>query len=66
MEMDAKISARESTIENVSIKNRPMNIKEDFSELCSGPWQDAKGDIDNYSVQEADKLQFLCDIIMVS
>ena len=61
------MSADESDLENVNIKNRPMNIAGDYTELCSHAWLDAKNELDQHcrSASEEEKLQLLKKILMV-
>ena len=45
--MSSKVSANESAVENVNIKNRPMNVAEDYQLLCSNEWLGAKTALDD-------------------
>ena len=68
--MSTKISANESAVENVSIKNRPMNVADEYQHLCSNAWLDAKTTLDKLTDDsdisaKLDKLTLLCDIIKV-
>lgn len=66
-EMSTKISADESSVENVSIKNRPMNISTEYELFCSDQWLNAKNALDQYYPQtsEQHKLLFLSNILQV-
>lgn len=66
--MSKKVASDETSVENVAIKTRPMNIVDDFSLLCSNEWLDAKTLIDESltgQIDESDKVTFLCEILMV-
>ena len=70
-EMGTKVSANESAVENVSIKNRPMNVSDEYHNLCSNAWLDAKTILDEVKGDsvisaELDKVQLLCDVMKVS
>ena len=66
-EMNSKISANETSLENISIKNRPMTIAGEYQTLFSTEWTDAKNAIDKlWPTQELEKLQYLCSIFLVS
>lgn len=67
--MSTKLSRDESSLENVSIKNRPMNITAEYQQLCSEQWLEAKTAVDEATKStrytEKDKLKFILDIFMV-
>ena len=65
--MGKKIASNESSLENISIKSRPMNVSEDYNLIVSNEWLDAKVELDKLykRVNEKDKLEFLCNIIKV-
>ena len=66
--MNAKISSSESSLENISTKNRPMNIVDDFNLLMSNAWLEAKEALDEKmpsANKEESKVKLLCDVIMV-
>ena len=65
--MGKKLAQDESSLENISIKNRPMNIAEDYENLCSNEWLTAKEYVDrkgNFE-SELEKVQLLSDVILV-
>ena len=65
--MSTKLAADESNVENVSIKNRPMNIAEEYQLLCSNQWLDAKTALDDITEDTSDivKLYLLSEVMMV-
>lgn len=69
-EMSTKLSRDESSLENVSIKNRPMNITAEYQQLCSEQWLEAKAAVDEATKTrgntEKEKHEFLLDIFMVN
>lgn len=72
-EISTKVSKDESVIENVSVKNRPMNVADEYMLLCSGPWLEAKGAVDEVKggdeageITEQDRIVFLSNIMVVS
>ena len=69
-EMEVKIAQDESSLENISVKNRPMNVAEDFLMFNSDEWLDAKTALDSHmdddsKEAETTKVQLLHDILMV-
>ena len=66
--MGTKIASDESSLENISIKNRPMNIATDYDLLCSNEWLNAKTDLDDNcsDMPEEGRILILCDVLMVS
>ena len=65
-EWDEKISADESNVENINIKNRPLKLAKEFALIAASEWLEAKGALDQYSdMSEYDKLTLLCDIMLV-
>ena len=66
--MGAKVASDESSLENISIKNRPMNIATDYDLLCSNEWLVAKTDLDEScpDMSDGDKVQILCKVLIVS
>ena len=66
--MGAKVASDESSLENISIKNRPMNIATDYDLLCSNEWLAAKTDLDENcpDMSDSDKVQILCKVLIVS
>ena len=65
--MGAKVSANESSVENVSIKYRPMKIAEDYTQLQSEEWFLALECVKEKKpgISEEDCLGLLCNIIKV-
>ena len=66
--MSTKLAADESNVENVSIKNRPMNVAEEYQLLCSNQWLDAKTVLDDLGdgrTQDYMKVQLLSEVLMV-
>ena len=57
--MNHKVSADESNVENVSIRNRPMNIADDYESMCTDEWLQAKEALD-------EKIKHLADHVKVS
>ena len=68
MEMEAKVSADESALENICIKSRPTTIANDYELLCSNEWLAAKQALDDYAEhnREEQKLKLLCRVLVVS
>ena len=65
--MSQKISTNESHLENISIKDRPMNISAEYEELVSGQWLTAKTELDEYTdAEEAEKIKLLREVLTVS
>ena len=66
-EMNEKLSRDERNLENVSIASRPMNIAEEYQNICSTEWLDAKtaAGVTLSETTEIKKLQVLCEIYMV-
>ena len=46
-EMGTKIAANEMSIENVSIRHRPMTISDDYRGFCTDAWHEAKIALDS-------------------
>ena len=62
------MAADESSVENVNIKNRPMNIADEYIQFCSNEWLAAKSVLDEADLddlQEVEKVQLLFQILMV-
>ena len=49
--MSVKISADESSFENITVPNRPMNIADRYKKMNSEEWLSAKQEIDEYCDQ---------------
>ena len=64
-EMNSKISADESALENISIGNRPMKLADDYHHFCSDIWLDAKQFLDDQSMEQEHAIVLLKDILMV-
>ena len=67
-EMNTKISANESALENISIKARPMHVAEGYSLLLSNSWLDAKSALDETDPDdkwEAQKVKLLLVVLQV-
>ena len=66
--MDKKTSSDESSLENISIKDRPMNVAEEFTMMQSNEWLDAKAAVDEIIPESSERarLTLLCDVIQVS
>ena len=64
-EMGKKVSSDESSIENISIKNRPMVVAEDYYNFCSNAWLDAKTVLDEKCAEQTEDkaLQFLNSVL---
>ena len=67
-EMEKKISADESSVENISISNRPMTIADEYVMMQSNEWLGAKRLLDDAcpNTLELQKLTLLCDMLDVS
>ena len=66
--MNAKVASDESALENISIKARPMKIAEEYTLLMSNAWLEAKTALDEENpdkTTEAERVMFLCDVLMV-
>ena len=68
--MEVKIAQDESNLENISVKNRPMNVAEEYLMFNSDEWLDAKTALDDHmddTSQEAEtvKIKLLNDILLV-
>ena len=66
--MNAKVSSDASSLENISIQARPMKIAEDYTQLMSSTWLDAKSELDDVfkdDTNEAELVQLLLDVLMV-
>ena len=65
--MGAKVSADESHMENISIKNRPMTVADDYHNFMADVWSDAKEKLDAEvsKMDNKDRLTLLSDILMV-
>ena len=65
-EMGTKVSADESSLENINIKDRPMTIASEYELICSNQWLSAKMELDlQDDLEEEDKLNFLRNIFLV-
>ena len=64
--MSEKMSNNESSIENVSIKHRPVKVADEYQEFCTNEWLDLKQFLDE-SFKESDirKMNLLTKILMV-
>ena len=65
--MSTKVGKDESSLENISIQNRPMNIKDEYENLCSSTWLHAKEKLDKTMKNEPEqkRVEFLVDIMTV-
>ena len=60
------MSSCNAELENISDKNRPMNIKGKYEQFTSGEWLEVKIQVDTIeNVPENEKLQVLCSVIQV-
>ena len=60
------MSADESSLENVNIKDRPMTIASEYELICSNQWLSAKMELDlQEDLEEEVKLKFFRDILLV-
>ena len=64
-EMNKKISTNETSLENIAIKCRPMNIADDFNNFVSSVWLEAKQVLDGSRMGEEKSVRFLTDTMMV-
>ena len=63
-----KASSDDSGMENLSIQARPMKIADDYSQLMSSAWLDAKSELDDVyqdDAREAEVVKLLLDVLMV-
>ena len=66
--MSEKMSNDETSMENISIACRPMTIAEEFEELTSNAWLDAKTKLDEICPDTTDeklKVEFLAQVMLV-
>ena len=66
--MHQELSRDESVLENISIKNRPMKIAEEYQLIQSSQWLEAKQALDDkleFVWNEKQRNKFLMDIMMV-
>ena len=70
--MNQQMARDESDLENISMKNRPMKIMEDYHLFCSQEWLEAKTTLDEWVEEngsgkftETDTCTFLTDGIIV-
>ena len=68
--MEVKISRDETNLENICVKNRPMNVAEEYQMFCSDAWLDAKSALDDFmdnpsKESEMERVALLHDILMV-
>ena len=65
-EWSDKVAGNESDVENISIKNRPMVVAEEYQRLFTDEWLEVKTMLDaRTDLIEEQKIAFLCDIFMV-
>ena len=57
--MNHKVAADESHVENVSIKNRPLNIADDYDALITNEWLNAKEQLDTEFEEMPEKLKLI-------
>ena len=50
--MNQTMARDESDLENINVKNRPMNVMDDFTTFCSQQWLDAKTVIDDWAEEQ--------------
>ena len=62
------MSGDESPLENISIKNRPMMVAEDYYNLCSNAWLEAKMALDEKCAEQTEDegLKFLNSVLQAS
>ena len=63
--MGDKVASDEKNFENITIKNRPMRIAEEYEEFCSNAWLSGKEKLDDCKVQPVHALNILSDILKV-
>ena len=65
--MGDKVSSNESSVENISIKHRPMNINDDYGTFQSSEWLDAKTFLDEHleTSSTQDKIGLLSEMLQV-
>ena len=66
--MNDKVSKSELSFENISVKNRPMKVAEEYEHIWTNQWLAAKGFLDEYDKQKTkdiDLFEFLLQIFMV-
>ena len=66
-EMNSKISANESNLENISVGIRPMTVADDYTNFCSDSWLEACSALEEEGEEEDmdGRYQLLCHILMV-
>lgn len=72
-DMSAKLGKDESSFENISIKERPINVRDEYVELFSTPWMNAKeslkrmaqSDVYCTKMTDEDGSAFLTEVIML-
>ena len=71
--MNREMARDETDLENISSRNRPMKIMEEYETFCSQQWLDAKIAVDDSAeaaqphapMDECGRCQLLCDVLMV-
>ena len=67
--MSSRISRDESDLENISMKVRPMNIVDEFQQICNEEWLEAKMFLDEKipteQMDEKTKTVLLAALILV-
>ena len=69
-EMSSRMSRDESDLENISMKVRPMNIVDEFGQMCNSEWLEAKLFLDDisdknekYKVKKLSSVMQVCETI---
>lgn len=67
-EISDKVAENETSIENVNIFNRPMNITDEYQTLCTTTWYNAKVELDQLepNLEETIKLKILFDVFKIA
>ena len=65
MMMQRELSRDESVLENISLKHRPMSISDQYREIQTTQWLEAKQALDKQIDDEQQKIGFLMNIMLV-
>ena len=66
--MNEAVAAKEDNFENINIDCRPMTVSDDYQNLMSNAWLDAKealDDCEDCDMREQEKTKFLCRVLEV-
>ena len=67
-EMNEAVAAKEDNFENINIDCRPMTVADDYQNLVSNAWLDAKEALDDCKecdMSEQEKTELLCRVLEV-